>query len=370
MRFAVKVLRRSDLTFFEPQIRIQNAGKQKSITLNRRSFVDELYPELPEILAEAGGELEVRLRINGPGAGHNEIRIVRKITKGETYKNYRLNGEVVRNPEDAATRFDDLAPGDLALMGFEGAGRPRTICMFVIAASNPDDAALHAALAPPPGRSMIAVDHDALARAIAAAPPEHPVHDLFLEPALADDLARAAEGDAEATRRLLSRPGQRRVTSEQLAQARRTAERLGLAGEQLIAGHLGLRSEAGDLVSWVWRSAENAISPCDFELTESDGAIQVEVKTTSGDHDTPFHISMAELETAAQVGRYDLYRVSQLDDDGGTLQIAEDVASFARKVLMTVTELPPGIRPDGFTVSPKLLIWGAPTRLKWLEAEE
>lgn len=46
MRFAVKKLSRSDLTFFEPQFRVQNAGNQKSINLNRDVFVDQLFPAL------------------------------------------------------------------------------------------------------------------------------------------------------------------------------------------------------------------------------------------------------------------------------------------------------------------------------------
>jgi hypothetical protein len=44
MRFAVKKLTRSDLTFSEYQFRRQNAGNQKSINLNRNVFVDLIFP--------------------------------------------------------------------------------------------------------------------------------------------------------------------------------------------------------------------------------------------------------------------------------------------------------------------------------------
>lgn len=44
MRFAIKRLSRSDLTFFEYQFRRQQAGNQKSINLNRNVFVEYHLP--------------------------------------------------------------------------------------------------------------------------------------------------------------------------------------------------------------------------------------------------------------------------------------------------------------------------------------
>lgn len=135
MRFAVKKLSRSDLTFFEPQFRIQNAGNQKSINLNRDVFVDQLFPAFPEVLTQAGGQLPVRLLIDGPGLGHDRIDVRRKLAKGTSYKNYRLNGEFVRNPEEEGSRFNALAEGDLAVLAFDGAGAPDLIRLFVLSAS-------------------------------------------------------------------------------------------------------------------------------------------------------------------------------------------------------------------------------------------
>ncbi|AZO68007.1 DUF3883 domain-containing protein [Mesorhizobium sp. M6A.T.Cr.TU.016.01.1.1] len=368
MKFAIKVLTRSDLTFFEPQYRLQNAGNQKSINLNRDVFVGELFPDLPEILAAGDGELEVRLRISGPGSDYEQIRVIRKIAKGGSYKNYRLNGEFVRNPDDNESRFNSLVPGDIALLAFEGAGQPKRIWLFVISAADPDDASLLAALSLSAGRSMASISRDTLAAIIAAAPPQHPVHDLFLEPALAADLDQAAQGDAEAIERLLKRPGRRVVSTEQLAEARRRSERTGLEGEQLVCGHLDRNS---DIASWFWRSAENAISPYDFDVITSGGAaIQVEVKTTTGEHHTPFHISMAEIEAAGRAVRYDLYRLSFLDAKGAKLQVAEDVGDFARDLLKDLSVLPAGVRPDGFTVRCDHFKWSASTDLHWAEVDD
>ncbi|MBX3483091.1 DUF3883 domain-containing protein [Phenylobacterium sp.] len=367
MRFAVKKLSRSDLTFFEPQFRVQNAGNQKSINLNRDVFVDELFPAFPDVLTEAGGQLAVRLLIDGPGLGHNRIDVRRKLAKGTSYKNYRLNGEFVRNPEEEASRFNSLAEGDLAVLAFDGAGAPELIRLFVLSASEAADVAVRNALVSG-GRTMRALSREQLAAAVALAPPDHPLQDLLLSPADAADLEAAAEGDAAATRRLLSKSPRRRITAEQLAAARRRAEETGLDGERLVAAWLGLGQP--QVQTWIWVAATNAISPWDFELRTADGDLRVEVKATRGDHETPFHISMAELHAAAETSRYDLWRISGLNEDGGRLRVCIDFGPTARELIDRLKALPDGIRPDGFTVDPVKLSWSEPAALAWPDADE
>ena len=372
MRFAIKRLTRSDLTFFEAQYRRQNAGNQKSINLNRDVFIDELYPDLPDIMAEGDdGGVQVRLRLTGPGSGRPDIRVTRKIIKNDAYKNYRLNGEFVKNPDEGPDRFDYLAAGDLALMVFDGAARPRALQLFVISAADQADVALHAALSPLTGRSMARLSRAALARAIASAPASHPVHDLFLEPELAKDLAEAAEGDPEAITRLLRRPGHRLVTTQQLARARQQAERVGSDGEALVNAHLVQRVGEGDLAAAVWVALVNAINPWDFEITDGEGTrTRIEVKSTTSGHGRPFHISMAELQAAALIEPYELWRISNLNDEGGALERASAIGPFARDVVEALRSLPPGVRPDGFTVDPALLDWSAPVMLRTPDPEE
>lgn len=369
MRFAIKRLTKTDLTFFEPQYRRQNRKSgQKSINLNRKPFVDLLYPDFPEIIADRGGELEVPLRIAGPGVAYGELRVARKISKGKGYKNYRLNGEFVLNPEDAEHRFDRLDVGDVAVFAFEGAGRPTRVRLFVLSAAEPADAAVLQALIPPVRPSMVAISAEALAAAVALAPADHPLHSLFLDPGDATDLEQAALGDAAATMRLLRRPGKRRVTAEQLAAARKRAEETGRDGEQLISDHFE-RGGPG-IVSWTWRSAENAICPWDFDLKTPAGNVRVEVKATCAAHGSAFHISMAELEAATEAGRYDIYRVSGLGDDGGSLRVASDVRGFAQGLVDALKVLPKGVRADGFTIDPALLTWSEPVEISWLDADE
>lgn len=368
MRFAVKRLTKSDLSFFEPQFRrLNKRSGQKSINLNRDPFVDVLYPDLPDIITDRGGELEVPLWIAGPGTAFSDIRIARKISKGQGYKNYRLNGEFVPNPDDADTRFDHLQPDDVAVLAFEGAGQPSRIRLFVLSAAEVADQAPLAALTPPERPSMVAISPEKLSAAIALTPEDHPLRSLFLDPKDAADLEEAAQGDASATQRLLNRPVRRPVSAEELAAARRRAEETGREGERLIRDHFE-SGAAGD-GDWSWRSAENAIHPWDFELNGSSGETRIEVKSTRGAHSTGFHISMAELEAAAGGAPYHIYRVSRLGPEGGELQIAEDFGRFAGGLLDLMAGLPAGVRPDGFTVDPGLLSWSDAVSLAWLDVD-
>lgn len=357
----------SDLGFFEAHFDKANVSGQKSLNLNRRVFIDQIYPDLPALLAADGWAMPVALQVNGPGAGFPPLQLTRKITKRGS-RNWRLNGEVLPNPKDAANRFAGLTPGDLALLAFEGAAAPTYVRFYAVSQADPDDIELYAALLPAEGVSMASLTSEALASAISVAPTDHPVHDLFLEADLTADLDEAAQGDADATRRILARPGNRKVSAEQLAAARQRAQELGLEGELLIRDYFDQMSEED--FSWTWSSAENAICPWDFYVTRAIEDGRVEVKSTRGPHGTHFHISMAELIAAAQGPRYDIYRVSELGEEGGMLSIAENIGDFARGILKILSELPKGIRPDSLSVDPGMLTWQEPYYIAWSDAEE
>ncbi len=126
MKFAVKRLRRSDLTFFEYQFRRQNAGNQKSINLNRDVFIDVLFPSAPGIATKNGtaGEpapFHLRLTIYGPGLRRTPQLVTRSVLpKTRPQKNWRLNGEFVRDPDDDPARYHNLQPDDVAVLALKG----------------------------------------------------------------------------------------------------------------------------------------------------------------------------------------------------------------------------------------------------------
>lgn len=105
---------------------------------------------------------------------------------------------------------------------------------------------------------------------------------------------------------------------------------------------------------------DRTICPWDFHLTTASAEVRIDVKSTAGAHDASFHISMAELVAAAEGPRYDIYRVSEMDDETGVLRIAEDVGDFAASILGVLTTLPKGVRPDSLSISPALLTWSTP----------
>ena len=120
-KLAIKKLSASDLTFFEWHFRHNNAGNQKAINLNADIFIKELYPSLPDNPSiNNKSRLPIDLYIYGPGSSP-ELNLQRKITKQVSYKNWRLNGEFVNDPE-SPERFKPLEKGDFVV--FEFAGEP------------------------------------------------------------------------------------------------------------------------------------------------------------------------------------------------------------------------------------------------------
>ena len=137
-KLALKRLRKSDLTFFEWHFKNQPAGNQKAINLNADVFKEQLYPVLDTIASERQNKLGIDLWIAGPAAAE-PLNLQRKIIKGENYKNWRLDGEFVYNPEDTPNRFNILEPGDIALLGFEGELFPHTVTLLLVGREAEED---------------------------------------------------------------------------------------------------------------------------------------------------------------------------------------------------------------------------------------
>ncbi|MGH9401494.1 MAG: hypothetical protein ACRD2P_05235, partial [Terriglobia bacterium] len=187
-KLAIKRLTKSDLTFFEWHVRNEPAGKQKAVNLNANVFVRRLYPSLPVIAEAKSGRLALDLFLYGPGL-QGEYNLQRKIVKHGAYKNWRLNGEVIFNPEDSPNRFNSLKEGDFVIFDFLGDLLPTSARAVFISKSVPEDRRLHSLIETVLGRnSMAACIASELAGLIErAAPAEaHPVNELVLDAALED----------------------------------------------------------------------------------------------------------------------------------------------------------------------------------------
>ena len=311
-------------------------------------------------MADRGnGKLPLTLYTYGPSLAEG-YQLQRKIAKAGSYKNWRLNGEFIFTPEETPERFKILKPGDIAVMGFEGASIPTALHIDYLASDLPEDKALKIAADSLIGSrrgSMAQVTLAELAAMVGAINPaeSHPIRRLLIE----DDVIEVVQGDAQAQLRVFCRTG-RTMSQEELKAARQKAEQTGNAGEELAADFLDSLVESGTISSYEWVSRQNAVAPYDFKIKSlSNGEILLDVKSTTGDFASPLHISMAEIVTMAEaIERYDLYRIYSLTDHGGKLRVAEDLRGFAKSLLSVMNSLPLGVRVDGISVDPTQLPFG------------
>lgn len=358
-RIALKRLTASDLTFFETLFRTINAGNQKSINLNADAFIDQLYPSLPGLVPTVGDVIPIALTILGPAAAPAH-QISRAITKRDAYKNWRLNGEFVRDPEGEPGRFDILSPGDLAVMDFSGDPGPQKLTLLLIAAGSSADAPLHAALAPliPGGRrTMIQITRAQIATAAATVPASHSAWAIAADPEFEAALEDAAQGGVKGTE-TLAKKTTKTVSAATLAAAKAAAEKNGREGEALAWVHLTRMKDDGAWSSIEWSSRTNAVSPFDFRAFDAAGnPVLIDAKSTTGEFGRVMHMSAAELAAAADGGRYDLWRVYAIDPDSARLRIAEGIGSTAKSILDALS-LPAGVTLDSVSIEPASLSWG------------
>lgn len=357
-RVVLKRLTASDLTFFEPLYRKLDAGNQKAINLNADVFIERLYPTLPALISTLGDVIPVTLTILGPdGAGPHVIS--RAVTKREAYKNWRLNGEFVRDPEGEAGRFDLLQVDDLAVMDFTGDTAPQRVKLLLVTAASPIDASLHTALkslVPGGRRTMAQISRAEIASAAASTRPSHPVWSIATDPDFEAAIEDAAEGGIKGTEALQTKTT-KVVTSAMLAAAKAAAEKNGRDGEALAWIHLQDIKAAGGWAKIDWSSKTNAVSPFDFQATDLAGSVvRIDAKSTSGEFGRMIHMSMAELTEAAKGGRYDIWRVYGITDDGAKLRITEDIGAIAKTIIDGLS-LPSGISIDSVSIDPSGFTW-------------
>lgn len=357
LSFALKRLTASDLTLFKWHFENRNAGNQKAINLNASVFVGELFPSIEAAARGMGARLPLDLWIYGPGSAP-PINLQRKIIKGGAYKNWRLNGEFINNPDEEPDRFNVLEPNDFALIGFEGDLVPTGANILFVSKRHPDDQALHGRLNQliGAGSSMVSLSEDVVrgAAGTAGLAPSHPIYAL----ALTEDLKEASQGAAPAIERVLRVARAISISPTDLKRAREAAEDNGRLGEELIDSYLG-RQVGGRLKAYEWTSQINVIAPFDFRLWDSGGESLVDVKTTSGPFDRDLHISVPELRVmASDTHPYRIYRVFGVSLGGARLRISAPVREFALSILRGFEALPRGVTVDSVSVDPRQIEFG------------
>jgi Domain of unknown function (DUF3883) len=360
LKLAIKRLTASDLTFFATQYRQNPSVKQKAINLNADVFVDKLYPGLSD--PSAPRWLKVNVSIYGPGL-EGEDNLQRKIVKSERSKNWRLNGELVHNPDVDHTRFDSLKPGDFIVFGFSEGMIPTSLDAILIAKEVTEDKSIHTFLDQFLGTTgMLALSPSELEELVGRASPvkEHPIYKLTLDTGTLDtDLEDVALGGSQGREKLLSRPSSRKISREDLQKAKENADRTGRYGEQFVYEYLTKLQGEGKVRSFEWVSDDNSISPYDFRVNEETSVILVDVKSTQGEFKREIHVSLNELQRMASgPERYDIYRVFEIKEGTAQLHIARDVREFAKSVLKALEYLPSGVFSDSVSFAPTLLFFG------------
>ncbi len=356
-KLALKRLKASDLSFFQAYLNQFPQTKQNGFNLDQRVFEKILFPALAaEIDATPDRRALVVLTLFGPG-GAAPCQLAREVLKAQ--KNWRLNGEAIHNPRDDPTRFDSVAPEDIAIMEFSGSGMPTAIKVVLLSATHPADASTHAAFAEAfPGQSMSVITEVEIERVIGLAktPVNHPIHD-WLDQDLLEDIGH---GDPLATERLLRKRQGRGLTAAELSKAKANAERVGRDGEAFLA-HYFETSFGAELASFDWVADVNAVSPFDFKLTLKSSSIRhVDAKSTGGAFGNPLYLSMNEMRHALTSGiPYDLYRLYKVNDSGASLRIATNIAGKLEPIASCLTDLPTGVKVDSLSFNPDYFDFGA-----------
>lgn len=369
-KLALKRLTKSDLTLFKWQLKTHPAGKQKAINLNADVLVKQLYPNLPILIEEKQGTIPLDLYIYGPGLA-GEYNIQRKIQKhGSSYKNYRLNGEVIVDPEEDPNRFHPLQPDDFVIFDFVGDLEPVSARAVFVALSLEGDKELHAALDKFIGsNSMLSLSENDLEQIVSGLvlPEQHPVNLLMLGPSLED----AALGGIEGIKALRSGPYNGKVSRQNLEQAKKNAQRTGRLGEEYAFAYLEQKQLEGLIEDFVWESDDNAIAPYDFKITELEGSNTfVDVKSTKGNFSSPIHISFNELLKMSEDEPYDIYRIYSLEEERAQLRISKKINGFAKEIVKILELLPGKVRPDGISLPPTELSFGEVIEIEFPEEED
>lgn len=371
-RLALKRLTASDLTFFESLFRSLNVGNQKSINLNADVFIEKFYSSLPGLVGSGVSDrILVSLTVIGPAAAPPYV-LSRAITKRDAYKNWRLNGEFIWDPEGQPGRFNILSANDLALIEFSGEPVPQKVSLVLLAQKSTIDAPLHDALAkkiPGGRRTMIEISRQELADAMAGIPAAHPAWAFADDPAFDAALEDAALGGikgAEEVVKKLAKP----VSAETLAAAKASAEKNGRDGEAIVWSYLQQRRKAGTYADVIWVSKANAVAPCDFIAKLSDGTeIAIDAKSTSGEFSNRIHMSIAELKSASVTKRYELWRIYKLSEDGAYLRVSKPIADFSKSVMNGLNP-PDGVTVDTVSIDPKVLTWGDEINIEQLDESD
>ncbi len=352
-KIALKRLTASDLTLFKWHFLNRPAGKQKAFNLDARILVTALYPMLSQPSSVPIPRYPIDLDLLGPGLmpAHN---LQRKILKQQ--KNWRLNGELIDNPEDSPGRYDVLSPGDFAVFEFSGDIVPVSAKVILISAQVEADQAIHHALdlKHQNGSMWLLNEEDVSVIVEHSPPPEgHPLYEWIDGEAIED----AVLGGSISITKINKRRAGRGISPQDFVQSREAAERTGVLGEEFVNEYLQRLFNAGEISGFEWVSSINAVSPYDFMLTKTEGHSRlIDAKSTSGRFQNSLHMSFGEVYEAVCGSKpYDIYRIYDLSEHSAKMRVCENIGPELKSVFDAINALPTGVSVDSISIRPDAL---------------
>ncbi len=358
LKIAAKRLTKSDLSLFHWHYheKYEEKSKQKAINLNANILVGELFPDLPDIADEKNNRLLLDMQVLGPDM-KPALGFARKIIKGDTYKNWRLDGEIIHNPDDDPNRFNVLDEGDIVLLVFEGEDSPEILRAYFLAQESGADQSIHGLLngylGPGPMKQLSVEDLDDLISR-GDVPTEHPIRELLLRDAIED----LAMGGYEGAKELRRRRSSRTMTNREIENARLKCAKIGRDGEELFNAYLDAQKRSGGIKNYEWVARINAISPFDFTVEPLNGQpYSVDVKTTEGGFLNRIHVSFSELVEMTDSRDYNIARVYKIDGDRAKLRFSHPMKDIASGIMKEIAGLPEGVSIDSISISPEMINW-------------
>lgn len=361
-KIMLKRLTDSDLTWFESIYRARRNSNQKAINLNANPFVTAFFPGL-QGSRPSSEQFTVDVHIFGPDGkdGHNMQRKV--LPKTLRQKNWRLDGEFVHDPVDDPGRYELLAQGDLAVLEFSGDRIPVAVQILLIRAGG--EPAFHERLERRIGvASAVAISAEQLLETAAEAGLDEN-HPAWL-------LGGGTQAVFDEGLPLLPVAGVRPRISRDRARAAVTDSALtGDRGEELVNEWLQRLLEEGAISGFEWVAIDDAFAPMDFVVRDRTISEELlDAKTTTGPHETHFHLSVPQLRQAAEGERFSIVRVSQLEVSdayvSGRLREATVDPTWARAILAVLDQLDGFVSVGSVQVDPAGMRWGA----EWVEHVE
>jgi hypothetical protein len=242
------------------------------------------------------------------------------------------------------------------LFEFSGGVIPNSARMVLVGRSYDSDKILYKSLDEKlDNKKMLVLTHNQLTQLInnSKIPENHPIRYIVLDEALED----AVQGGADGIDRIWYGISSRYISRDALDKAHQKTQDVGRHGEAIVYHYLcGIR-EAGKIEAVEWTSEEiNPVSPYDFKIEENGKTVVIDVKATDGEFFRKFHVSMNEIRQMANGGeQYDIYRIYDIRESSAKIRVASNVREFAESVINSLSRLPNGVTPNGFSIKPDIL---------------